>query len=110
MNPHRFLSAMKASALLHKGLPPADGFYWMRAPDYFPLPAVVRVEDSEVFEAGHEHPFADPESAFFWGPIASPDELINAERLLVPATCADGSCSDHRNVNGGCTVCGAPCL
>lgn len=46
------------------------------------------------------------------GNYASIDDAIAAiERKRAPfVKCKDRDCSDYRNINGGCTLCGAPCL
>lgn len=82
MNAHRSLSVMKASALLHKGLPPADGYYWMRRDGSISISEVIY---GCAYNKLGDLLLRDEASAcYFWGPIAPPDELINAERLIAP--------------------------
>lgn len=57
------------------------------------------------------------------GSNAARSALYTFERLVVPVgrpqflslsgnveSCSDGSCTKYRNMNGGCDVCGEPCL
>lgn len=67
---------LNTAGLMHRGLPPQNGYYWVRRHGR-DCPDIVEVYSGDVTFCGSDlemHP-REIQSCVFWGPLAPPDEM-----------------------------------
>lgn len=72
---------LNVAAMMHRGMPAVDGFYWARWPDQEPV--VVEVIDHIMYLPGDDRIRETVQTDYvFWGPIKPPDEMtVHFEQL-----------------------------